>query len=154
MNCNISSHELSRVQITYLIDLCSHKLFWSYKLVIGSYWNVCTRYQYRQQSRVFVWVNCKSTRLFYRNVVLWSGGLFCCKIKNGITSWVFHLPKHFGCGPISTYRSERQVSQGRNYHRKGSSDKSKRRWNWVGWLWIGVLRTQLVQFFSEILFAF
>ena len=89
------------------------------------------------------------TRFFYRNVVFGSGGLFCCKIKNGITSWVFHLPKHFGCGPISTYRSERQVSQGRNYHRKGSSDKSKRRWNWVGWLWIGVLRTQWVQILSE-----
>ena len=31
----------------------------------------------------------------------------------------------------ASYRSERQVSQGRNYHRKGSSDKSKRRRNWV-----------------------
>ena len=27
MNCNVSSHEFSRVQITYLLDLCPHKLF-------------------------------------------------------------------------------------------------------------------------------
>ena len=51
--------------------------------------------------------------------------------------WVFHLLKHLQPKLSKRKSSTQQVRHGRNYHRKGSSDKSKRRTNWVG-LWIGV----------------
>ena len=59
-----------------------------------------------------------------------SGGLFVARSKwYRVVSYPF--TKSISGPRKASYRSERQVSQGRNYHRKGSSDKSKRRRNWV-----------------------